>query len=70
MNCVCFPPINTSPHGSYWIGNWKLDRTDYFVQDLEILVLSKIDISREIMMGRAMNSLPYVDCHYEWWSWD
>ena len=19
---------------------------------------------------RATNSLPYVDCHYEWWSWD
>ena len=19
---------------------------------------------------RASNSLPYVDCHYEWWSWD
>ena len=41
MNCVCFPPINTSPHGSYWIANWKVDTTDYFVQDLEILVLAK-----------------------------
>ena len=19
---------------------------------------------------RATNSIPYVDCHYEWWSWD
>ena len=28
---------------------------------------------REIMRGRrerATNSLSYVHCHYEWWSWD
>ena len=41
MNCVCFPPINTSPHGSYWIGNWKVDTTECFVQNLEVWVCQR-----------------------------
>ena len=24
----------------------------------------------EIMMGEGNQQPPYVDCHYEWWSWD
>ena len=26
--------------------------------------------SGRLWWERATNSLPYVDCHYEWWSWD